>query len=164
MKELPPELQQVTEGYAPLSRLFERVAQDSHNTLQDILSGLEITQEHDTSQANGNSAPLNRPSGLSDQKRVKLLEWAKSTRDRFMKLFVMLQWAQNSRDPVGKLIDLRDCMLKGVFADQAVHENLMWIAKNTQAMRVQNPDLDNALRFLLGGDCSRMSDVSICAV
>lgn len=164
MKELPPELQQVTEGYAPLSRLFERVAHDTHNTLQELLLGLESTDENGASQVNGNFAHHNRHSGLSDRKKLKLLEWAETTRDRFMKLFVMLKWAQTSRESVGKLIDLRDWMLKGVFADQAVQESLMWIVKNASAMRLKNPDIENALRLLLDGDASRMSDVSICTI
>lgn len=160
MKELPPELQQVTEGYAPLGRLFVRIAQDTHNTLQDVLSDLESTDDSASSQANGNSVHPKRQSALSDQKRLKLLEWAKTSRDRFMKLFVMLKWAQGSRESVGKVIDLRDWLLKGVFADQAVQESLMWIPKSTSTTRIPNPDLDNALRLLLDGESSRMPDVS----
>ena len=158
LQQLPPELREITEGYASLGRIFERSAQDTYNGLDRILSDLESTQ--DGLQVDGDYGRTKRTPEHGEQKRLRWLDFANSHRERFMKMFVMLKWAQSSREPVTKLIDLRDWLIQGVLSDQQVQEGLMWNSKDTSTAKLSSPDIETALRLLSGEKEDRLPDVS----
>lgn len=98
LQQLPPEIEQITFGYQPLGRIFNRLSQQCFNDLNDLVAKLA-----EPSQINGTSVAVNASSDA--RKRLAWLEWANSSRDKFVKLSVLLEWSRNIED-INKLINL----------------------------------------------------------
>jgi mediator of RNA polymerase II transcription subunit 14 len=161
LKQLPPELVHITEGFEPLSRLLMRLAQVTHNRLSTKIMEL-AAMPTPSSAVNGNGSHYSN--GTDDnsvdnvRKKVNLLKFAEATHADWTKALVITHWSRVSED-VSKLIDLKVHLdnQKGLY--NAAFFELMEVKRGLVHARVPNPDLRTAVEVLSTGRASWMPDV-----
>ena len=163
--QLPPEIEHITYGYLPLSRLITRLAQDTFNGLGEVineLADMQTPQLHSTlPYANGAGASQN--SQISIQKKTRLWNFAQDRRAKFIKVLVLSQWSRQA-EAVGKVIDLNVWM-----EDQKrlYDEATWWIGELKRLLgpvKMPSPDLKTALEVLSTGKASWLPDVSVGSI
>lgn len=157
---LPPEIQHITEGYLPLSKLFTRVSQECFNGLNELIS--ELAQEPYVPQVNG--FPPRDGTGHSQpdngaQKRLRWLQFANDQRESFIKLLVILQWSKKV-DDVSKLVDISVWNGEQRRSYDDSHGYLANMRRDMANARTSAPDIESALEVLNSGGLYRLSDVS----
>lgn len=173
--QLPPEIEHITFGYQPLSKLITRLVQETFNGLTDVindLSEMQVTQlnnhaggSHFNNHMNGNGH--SNTSHGNSMKKLRLLNFAQDRRAQFIKTLVLSQWSRQAEE-VGKVIDLK-VWLDGqtrIFDDAT-----LWMGelKRTLApFKMPSPDLKTALEVLSSGKASWLPDVgpfvSFCSI
>lgn len=160
IRQLPPEIEEITTGYLPLSGLLGRLAQQSHNTLTDrILYMTDMPVP--TSAMNGNASHITTSDDNSADninKKLQLLNFAQDTHANWVKALVITEWSRKSKE-VSKLIDIKAHLDKQKFFYQmAVHE-MTEVKRSLAQARVPNPDLKTAVEVLSTGKAPWMPDV-----
>lgn len=160
MSESPPEIERISANYMPLSRLFQRTAQDCFNDLNEMITALASLPA--TQPAGRNVLPngADTASGLtvSSEKKLRWLYFANGNREKFIKLLVLLQWSRRV-DEVSAIIDLVVWANNQVqFYDAACHF-MGEIKKGLESAKVPSPDIETALEALTLGGSERMPDV-----
>jgi mediator of RNA polymerase II transcription subunit 14 len=164
--ELPPEIQHISTGFQPMSKLIQRVVQECYNGLVEVINEMadESTAEKPfPSPVNGihhgfgiNGASAGDAADVA--KRLRMMEYANRHRERFIKLLVLLQWSRQV-DDVSKMIDLYNWHNTQMgFYDDAAE----WIGQLRLSMssaKLPNPDIKTALTVLSTGKASWISDV-----
>ncbi len=163
MNALPDEIQHITEDIIPLGLLLTRLAQASHNQLQDIITALAAKQLPQQL-ANGNSdyrsTSLEDSSSESLEKKTMLLDFAQDLHTKWVKALVITDWSKKA-ELVGRLIDipLAPPASLGILQCQPLgydlrQEDLHWA-------KVRGPDIQTALEVLGTGEANWMPDVSL---
>jgi mediator of RNA polymerase II transcription subunit 14 len=167
LAELPPELVHVTaEFYHPLGKLIERVSQETFNGLNDTLrkmSDIAVQQQANGVLPNGmgghaSSAPDNSEANI--KKKMLLMNFAKDTRAKFIKLLVLVDWGKRSADDISNVIDLFSWTKDQTSALNRVDVQMEWIKMLTAHARKNNPDIRTALEILSKGKAEWIPDVS----
>lgn len=162
--EAPPELTHFTEFYMPFGKLIGRVAQETNNTLGELLDkmgDLQISSAPAMNGINGHMTNGSTPHSRENEDKKKLmLEWAWGEREKFIKLLVLSKWSRNC-DDVSKMIDLNAWL-----TEQMNHyeEAPKWIGQlklNMEPAKAPNPDLKTALEVLSTGKAPWMPDVCL---
>ncbi|KAI9876507.1 MAG: mediator complex subunit [Pleopsidium flavum] len=163
--QLPPEIEHITFGYLPLSKLITRLVQESFNDLTEVIndmSAMQIPQQtpqvnsNYLSHVNGNM--MGAASQTNVQKKLRMLNFAQDRRAQFIKLLVLSQWSRQAGD-VSKAIDLKVWLdrQKGLYEDAGG-----WMGelkRNLGPAKMPNPDLRTALEVLSTGKASWLPDV-----
>jgi len=164
--QLPPEIEHITFGYLPLSKLITRLVQESFNDLSQVvndMSAMQISQQpqqsnpnHLQNHVNGNIAGASSQANV--QKKLRLLHFAQDRRAQFIKLLVLSQWSRQAAD-VSKAIDLKVWLdrQKGLYDDAGG-----WMGelkRNLGPAKMPNPDLKTSLEVLSTGKASWLPDV-----
>lgn len=161
MDDLPDEIQHITAASMPLGLLLSRLAQISHNHLQDLIAELATRPVAQTSAANG--APDYRSTTAEDtspeslEKKRLLLEFIQHLHTRWVKALVITEWSRKA-EPVGRLIDLKNHIEQqlGHFTQQFAA--LADVKKQLVFARLPSPDLKTALEVLSSGEVSWMPE------
>lgn len=163
--QLPPEIEHITFGYLPLSKLITRLVQESFNDLTQVIedmSAMQLPQPAPTTNPNhlhnqpGDAASNTLP--VNVQKKSRLLNFAQDRRAQFIKLLVLSQWSRQAGN-VSKAIDLK------VWLDRqrALYDEAGWwmgeLKRNLGQAKMPNPDLKTALEVLSTGKASWLPDV-----
>jgi len=162
--QLPPEIEHITYGYIPLSRLISRLAQETFNNLTDVIDEISTTGAAEatnnsgfpSNQINGNRGVDSRNSDIL--KRQRMLEWAQQRRDDFIKILVLSQWSRQA-EQVGKCIDLNVWL--GT-QRRTYNDAVAWVGEFKRVVehtKLPNPDLKTALEALSLGKASWLPDV-----
>lgn len=164
--QLPPEIEHITFGYLPLSKLITRLVQESFNDLAQVvndMSAMHISQQPQQSnstylQNHVNGTVAGTASQANVQKKLRLLNFAQDRRAQFIKLLVLSQWSRQAAD-VSKAIDLKVWLdrQKGLYDDAAG-----WMGelkRNLGPAKMPNPDLKTSLEVLSTGKASWLPDV-----
>lgn len=165
---LPPEIAEVgPENYRPLSKLYQRMAQECFNSLNDVLRAMaNIVPQPNGVAVNGLGGHLNRQaddSELNKQKRKMLLDFAYENRAKFIKLLVLTNWAEEKARPIKKVIDIWSLEQEMSLAYDSIGPLLTDVKYFLNALlREQNPDIKTALQVLSKGTAEWIPDVS-CA-
>ncbi|CAK7217748.1 mediator complex subunit [Sporothrix eucalyptigena] len=169
MNDLPDEIQHVTANYVPLGFLLQRLAQKTHNNLQDLIRELARKPVAGSgSSGSGNTAvvaPPPLPPGTEDgsieniEKKKALLDFARSEHANWVKALVITEWSKKASQ-ISKLIDLENHMFEEelVRYEQAVF-TMLNLKRNLNAARVPSPDLKTALHVLSRGTATWMPDL-----
>jgi mediator of RNA polymerase II transcription subunit 14 len=162
MNDLPDEIVHITEGFVPLSLLLTRLAQTTHNSLQDKIVEL-AKMPTPVGAVNGNSTHPAGDDASNENLRKKsaLLNFAQEMHAKWVKALVIAEWSRKS-EMVSKLIDLKwhidqQRILYDTMLDQIVH-----VKRDLTYARVPSPDLKTALQVLSTGSAPWMPDVSVC--
>lgn len=160
-EQLPPEIDQITEGFESLPNLLTRLAQVTHNQMSGKileLAGMNIQQSPDSSNS---TSFINAPDDNSAEnikKKVNLLKFTEGIHSNWTKALVITQWSRISEE-VSRVIDLKAHLdEQRFFYDIAVHE-LSEVKRSLVHARLPNPDLRTAVEVLSTGKASWMPDV-----
>ncbi|KAL4785824.1 mediator of RNA polymerase II transcription subunit 14 [Aspergillus varians] len=158
----PPELQHITQGFFPLSKLVNRSVQQCWNDLADLITELAEIQ---VSSQDLTSPPLpingklpGNQSPESTQKKLRALEFTQAKRGEFIKLLVLSQWSRQAAD-VSRLIDIQNFIRT---QHQAYAGALQWMGdmkRDLVRAQVANPDLRTSLEVLSKGEVVSMPDL-----
>jgi len=157
LEQLPPEIAQVTSNYQPLSKLFERVAQECYTGLSETITSLREVRDH-THLNGGPSINAATISPASAEKRVQWLNFADKQKDRFLKLWVMLQWSRHVGE-ISKTIDVFAWMNQQEAMFNNADDMMGRMKRELHPEKIPNPDIETALEILSNGQTSRMPDV-----
>lgn len=163
MNDLPDEIQHITQGFVPLGVLVSRLAQTTHNSLQERITALARIQVNGAPAVNGNAG---HSGGLPDDvspenltKKTQLLNFVQATHARWVKALVITAWSRKA-EPVSKLIDLYNCINIQKNEYEVGLNSLMNVKRDLTFARLLNPDLKTALQVLATGDASWMPDLN----
>lgn len=168
MNDLPDEIVHIAEGYIPLSMLLSRLAQQTHNVIQEKVQQLARMPlpQPPASAVNGNS-PLpgkdkeefdNSHESLS--KKVNLLEFIQTIHGKWVKALVIANWSRES-EMVTKLIDLKSHINEQLLHFDMRLDQVIDLKRNLIFARIPSPDLRTALQVLSCGNGDWMPDVRI---
>ncbi|KAK7753284.1 mediator complex subunit [Diatrype stigma] len=163
MNDLPDEIQHITQGFVPLGILVSRLAQTTHNALQERITALARIHVPGAAPAvNGNTA---HSGGLPDDvspdnlaKKTQLLNFIQATHARWVKALVIAAWSRKA-EPVSKLIDLYNCINTQKHLYEIGLDSLINVKRDLVYARLPNPDLKTALQVLATGDPTWMPDL-----
>lgn len=162
MDDLPDEIQHITAQSMPLGLLLSRLAQISHNHLQELIAELATRPVAQNSAANG--APDYRTTTAEDtspeslEKKRLLLEFIQNLHTKWVKALVITEWSRKA-ETVGRIIDLK------LHIEQQLAlftQHLMALAdvkKQLIFARLPSPDLKTALEVLSSGEVSWMPEL-----
>jgi mediator of RNA polymerase II transcription subunit 14 len=159
LDQLPPELIHITEGYLPLARLLERLAQTSHNELEaKILELADMPLPQSMLNGNGAHAPVEDHSADNISRKLRLLKLAQELHAKWVKALVLTQWSRKSED-VSKLIDLTMYLRTRKWQYDGALGEMSELKRSLAPAALPNPDLKTALEVLSTGKASWMPDV-----
>lgn len=162
MNDLPAEIVHVTQGFVPLSLLLTRLAQSTHNSLQDKMIEL-AKMPAPPSAVNGNSTyPSNAPDDTTTEnvrKKASLLTFMQDQHAKWVKALVISEWSRKS-ELVSKLIDLKFHIDQQRILYDNTLDDLVNVKRGLNFARMPSPDLKTALQVLSTGEAPWMPDVS----
>lgn len=161
MNDLPDEIVHITQGFIPLSAFLTRLAQLSHNSLQDKI--VEIAKQPlPASAVNGGASNLTA-SGPDDvslenlRRKGMLLEFIQDMHAKWVKALVIMEWSRKS-EMVSKLIDLKFHIdQQRILFDMAL-DSMVNVKRDLSYARMPSPDLKTALQILSTGSAPWISD------
>lgn len=162
MNDLPDEIVHITQGFIPLSLLLTRLAQTSHNSLQDKVAELSKMAIPATA-LNGNA--VHSINGIDDasseniRKKANILNFAQDMHAKWVKALVITEWSRKS-EMVSKLIDLKFHVDQQRILYDTSLDNMVNVKRDLTFARMPSPDLKTALQVLSTGTAPWMPDVS----
>ena len=148
--EAPAELFHVEQGIVPLSTIWERMSQEAHVELEELIADLANLP---TPQINGYAHPR---IDSNTEKKNKIWNFAHKWRANFIKLGVLTAWSTNAT-AVGKLIDISFWI-----TDQRLQHRsfLSWMGELKRGLTYEKlpaPDLKAAMEVLSTGKAQWVS-------
>lgn len=161
MNDLPDEIAHITEGFVPLSLLLTRLAQTTHNSLQDRIAEM-AKMPVPASAMNGSSSHPTQDDGSNEnmRKKVALLNFAQDMHGKWVKALVIAEWSRKS-EMVSKLIDLKWHIDQQRILYDGMLDQIVNIKRDLTFARMPSPDLKTALQILSTGTAPWMPDVSL---
>ncbi|KAL5425445.1 hypothetical protein PMIN05_011974 [Paraphaeosphaeria minitans] len=162
MAQLPPEIDHVpAEVYHSLSKLIQRISQETYNELSETLMQM---RELKAPQLNGNipngASPSNpQDAEISKQKKLLLMRFALDNRAKFIKLLVLTEWGRKSSVDLSKLIDLFTWAVKQRTSQDNISDQIEFMKYVMNDARQLNPDITTALEVLGTGKAEWISDM-----
>ena len=163
MNDLPDEIQHITTDIMPLSLLLTRLAQISHNHIQELISEL-ATRPIAANAINGGS-PDYRSTTAEDtspdslEKKRMILNFIQDLHAKWVKALVITEWSRKA-ELVGKLIDLKAHIEQQLYHYTAVLWEMANVKRDLVFARLPSPDLKTALEVFSSGEVSWMPEVS----
>lgn len=158
----PPELEHFTESYVPFGKLLGRIAQQAYFDLNETLDGMaDIAVSAPPAAVNGvDSASHNHPdpSSASVDKKLRLMNFAQTQKDRFVKALVLSEWARNM-DSTNRLIELTMWLRRQDEMCNAAADGMLRLKHNMIGAKMPNPNIDGAFEILSTGRADWMPDL-----
>ncbi|KAB8343211.1 hypothetical protein FH972_022801 [Carpinus fangiana] len=155
-REEPPDIEHITEGFYPLSALYQRISQECATDFGDLLDNMP----HAAPQTNGVSASqhLQPLTSIDAQRRRLWMEFSRKHRDRFTKLLVLTRAGAQATE-ASRLIDVGNWL-----HFQTMHyETTLWrladIKRFMSRFKIPAPDIETAVDVLSKGSVSRAPDL-----
>ncbi|PHH67599.1 hypothetical protein CDD82_1282 [Ophiocordyceps australis] len=160
MNDLPDDIVHITHGFVPLSLLLGRLAQVSHNSLQDKIAEL-AKMALPTTAVNGAPASPSADDVSTDNLRKKssLASFAQDMHAKWLKALVITEWSRQSHH-VSKLIDLKFHIDQQRMVYDAALDHMANIKRDLTYARMPSPDLKTALQVLSTGSAPWMPDAN----
>jgi mediator of RNA polymerase II transcription subunit 14 len=162
MNDLPDEIVHITQGFIPLSLLLTRLAQTSHNALQDEIAKLaKMPLPAAALNGNGGHSAADDNSNENLRKKTSLLNFAQEQHAKWVKALVITEWSRKA-EAVSKLIDLKFHIDQQRILFDTALDNMASVKRDLSFARLPSPDLKTALQVLSTGTAPWLSDVSLC--
>ncbi|KAJ4348403.1 mediator complex subunit [Didymosphaeria variabile] len=162
MAQLPPDLAHVpSENYHSLSKLIQRISQETYNELNECLLQM---RELKPPQLNGNlpnglGLPNPQDAETSKNKKLLLLRFAHDNRAKFIKLLVLTEWGRKASVDLSKLIDLFSWARAQSYSQDRINEQIEFMKFVMNDARQLNPDIKTALEILGTGKAGWIPDM-----
>ncbi len=163
MNDLPDEIVHITQGFVPLSLLLTRLAQVSHNSLQEKvaeLAKMPIPGAAVNGNATYNSSGPDDNSNENLRKKASLASFAQDMHGKWLKALVIAEWSRKA-GAVSKLIDLKFHIDQQRILYDATLDNVVNLKRDLTFARMPSPDLKTALQVLSTGSAPWIPDVSL---
>lgn len=161
MNDLPDEIVHITQGYISLSTFLTRLAQSTHNNLEDQITKM-AKMPLPVAAMNGNSSiPNNDMDDVSNENIIKkksILDFAYKEHQRWVKALVITEWSRKA-EMVSKLIDLRAHIMKQQVLTDTAFDTMVNVKRDLTFARMPSPDLKTALQVLSTGKAAWMPDL-----
>ncbi|KAF4448590.1 hypothetical protein F53441_8009 [Fusarium austroafricanum] len=162
MSDPSNEIEHVTESYIPLSKVLTRLAQSTHNALQDQIAAL-AKMPLPAAAMNGNltipNSDVEDGSGENITKKTSILNFATREHRKWVKALVITEWSRKA-DMVSKLIDLNLHLRKQQILFSTALDDTGKLRWDLTGARMPSPDLKTALQVLSTGEAAWMPDLS----
>jgi mediator of RNA polymerase II transcription subunit 14 len=163
-QQLPPEIWNMVEGYESLGKLVGRVTQECFNDFSELVDKLASMTVDNPSPHFANGDGVNGSSStLNMQKKLMLLNFANSNREKFIKLMVICQWSARV-DQIKTLINLMLWSNDQTLAYEEAARQMGQLKIDLHPFKLPSPDIAHALEVLSTGRASWMPDVCAMAV
>ncbi|UKZ77847.1 hypothetical protein TrVFT333_005573 [Trichoderma virens FT-333] len=161
MNNLPDEIVHITQGFVPLSLLLTRLAQSTHNMVQDKIAEL-AKMPLPAAATNGNtnytqSAP-DDTSSENLRKKAALLHFTQDMHAKWVKALVIVEWSRKA-SMVSKLIDLKFHLDQQRILYDTALDSIINVKRDLTYARMPSPDLKTALQVLSTGTAPWMPDL-----
>ncbi|KAF1977174.1 MED14-domain-containing protein [Bimuria novae-zelandiae CBS 107.79] len=163
ISQLPPEIQHLPpEYYHSLSKLIQRISQETYNELSETLMQMK---ELRPTQVNGNLpnglglATQQQDAEINKQKKLLLLRFAMDNRTKFIKLLVLTEWGKKAAADISKLVDVRFWQNEQSSAQDQVDDKIEQMKLAMNMARQLNPDIRTALEILGTGKAEWIPDM-----
>ncbi|KAL7790425.1 mediator complex subunit MED14 domain-containing protein [Trichoderma ceciliae] len=161
MNDLPDEIIHITQGFVPLSLLLTRLAQSTHNMVQDKIAEL-ARMPAPAGAMNGNanytqSAPDDTSSD-NLRKKATLLHFVQDMHAKWVKALVIIEWSRKA-SMVSKLIDLKFHVDQQRILYDTALDSIINVKRDLTYARMPSPDLKTALQILSTGTAPWMPDL-----
>lgn len=163
MTQLPPEIAHVpAEAYHPLSKLIQRISQETYNELSETLMQMRELKAPQLNGIfpNGLGMPNPQDAEVSKQKKLLLMRFALDNRAKFIKLLVLTEWGRKASVDLSKLIDLFGWATKQRYGQDHISDQIEFMKYVMNDARQLNPDITTALEILGTGKAEWIPDVS----
>lgn len=159
MNDLPDEIQHITENFLSISQLLSRLAQKSHNELQDKIIELAKKPLPIAPTLNGHMdhSSIEDASVENLDKKVLLLRFAQEQHAKWVKALVITEWSKKA-GLVSKLIDLKGHLQQQMVTYDLALDSMMTCKRNLAYARLPSPDLKTALQVLTTGNAPWLPD------
>ncbi|KOS21115.1 Mediator of RNA polymerase II transcription subunit 14 [Escovopsis weberi] len=161
MNDLPDEIIHITQGFVPLQLFLTRLAQVTHNSIQDKMAEL-AKMPVPASATNGNSShAVTAPDDASAEnirKKAALLHFAHDMHSKWVKALVIMEWSRKAAK-VSKLIDLKFLLDQQRIVFDAALDHAINVKRDLTYARMPSPDLKTALQTLSTGTAPYMPDL-----
>ncbi|KAF4556227.1 Mediator complex subunit MED14-like protein [Elsinoe fawcettii] len=155
-----PELENISDALIPFGKIIERMAQQTYFDLSEaveMLADMRISQAAPLPNGLGGQAALDK-SPESVDKKLRLLNFAQTHKDRFIKALVLSDWARNM-DDMTKLIEVSMFMRKQDMSTHVAADSIYRLKDNMIAAKMPNPNIEGALELLTTGEAPWMPDL-----
>ncbi|KAL8343305.1 hypothetical protein RB598_004578 [Gaeumannomyces tritici] len=159
MNDLPDEIQHITENFLSISQLLSRLAQKSHNELQEKIIELAKKPLPIAPTLNGHTDHSNIDDASVENldKKVLLLRFAQEQHAKWVKALVITEWSKKAA-LVSKLIDLKGHLQQQMMTYDLALDSMMTCKRNLAYARLPSPDLKTALQVLTTGNAPWLPD------
>ncbi|KAF2219987.1 mediator complex subunit MED14-domain-containing protein [Elsinoe ampelina] len=155
-----PELEHYGDALIPFGKIVERMAQQTYFDLSEaveMLADMRINPQTQFTNGAGGQAALDK-SQESVEKKLRLLNFAQTHKDRFIKALVLSDWARNMGD-MTKLIDVSMFLRTQDGSTHAAADSLYRLKENMMGAKMPNPNIEGALELLSTGEAPWMPDM-----
>lgn len=160
MNDLPDEIVHITQGFVPISLLLTRLAQRTHNALQDKvaeLAKMPVPGGAVNGNANHSASGPDDTSAENLRKKASLLHFAQDMHAKWVKALVITEWSRKS-EMVSKLIDLKFHIDQQRILYDAAVDSMVNVKRDLTFARMPSPDLKTALQILSTGNAPWIPD------
>ncbi|KHN98498.1 Mediator of RNA polymerase II transcription subunit 14 [Metarhizium album ARSEF 1941] len=161
MNDLPDEIVHITQGFVPLSLLLTRLAQTSHNALQDKIAEMAkmpLPQAAANGTSSFSSSAPDDSSAENLRKKGALTNFAQEWHGKWLKALVITEWSRKAH-LVSKLIDLKFHIDQQRILYDAALDEMVNVKRDLAFARMPSPDLKTALQVLSTGSAPWMPDL-----
>ncbi|KAK0765467.1 LOW QUALITY PROTEIN: hypothetical protein N5P37_001402 [Trichoderma harzianum] len=161
MNNLPDEIVHITQGFVPLSLLLTRLAQSTHNMLQDKiaeLAKLPLPAAATNGTTNYTQSAPDDTSGENLRKKAMLLHFTQDMHAKWVKALVIVEWSRKA-SMVSKLIDLKFHLDQQRILYDTALDSIINVRRDLTYARMPSPDLKTALQVLSTGTAPWMPDL-----
>lgn len=161
MNDLPDEIVHITQGFIPLSAFLTRLAQLTHNSLQDKMTELAKMPIPASAVNGASSFTSGAPDDTSAEnlrKKASLLHFTQDMHAKWVKALVITEWSRKS-EMVSKLIDLKFHIDQQRILYDVALDSMVNVKRDLSFARMPSPDLKTALQILSTGSAPWIPDV-----
>ena len=165
-QSFPPKLDEWSHTYVSFQTLLTRIAQQCYNDILELVDALaDMPVQQSVPAVNGASSHVASYTALdsslvSQEKKLRLMTFAQSHKDRFIKALVLLDWARIMPE-MNKLIELRMWLQQQDDAAPAVADAIVQMKHNMIPAKMPNPNIQGALELLSTAKAPWMPDVCL---
>ena len=156
--EQAPKLEDISESYIPFGTLLQRMAQQTYFDLEQTIDAMADVQISEPATNGLGPQPMTDTSSGSVDKKLRMMNFAQTQKDRYIKAWVLSQWSQNIK-AMDRTIQLSLWIRQQDEATHLAADGIINLKHNMVAAKMPNPNIEGALQVLSTGKAPWMPDM-----
>jgi len=157
-REVAPKLEDISDSYIPFGTLLQRMAQQTYFDLEQTIDAMADVQISEPVTNGLGTQPLTDTSSASVDKKIRMMNFAQTHKDRYIKAWVLSQWGQNIKD-IDRTIQLSMWIRQQDESTHLAADGIINLKHNMIAAKMPNPNIEGALQVLSTGKAPWMPDL-----